>query len=408
MKTKIVGVFTGNRAEYGLLYPILRRLDKSQAIDLRLIVAGAHLESEYGNTMDEILQDGLEISATVRIPTIGSRSSETPLAIAAGIEGMVQVITKLRLDLLMVYADRFEGFAAVIAATQMNIPVAHLEGGDLTEGGALDDSVRHAMSKLAHVHFTTNQQATNRLLGMGEEPWRVHTTGLPALDGVVSGNYADPKEVISRLSIDVSLPVVLFTQHSITTQQDSAVVQIDKSLAALREFADGRVNIILTYPNNDAGGLKIIERLKVFEEDVKSPLVKVYPSLGRRTYHGVLGLSKQLGMKVVCVGNSSSGIKETPAFGIPTVNIGSRQKGRLRAENVIDVTNETREIQKAINICLTDNSFINKCKSVDNPYWHEMVGDKVTKVIEELTIDSRLLEKGMTLMGEVDNRGWFR
>lgn len=408
MSTKTVGVFTGNRAEYGLLYPILMGLNESQNIDLRLIVAGAHLEGEFGNTIEEIVQDGLEVSATVPIPSTGENAAATPLAIAAGIKSMVEVIIEQDLDLLMVYADRFEGFAAVIAATQMNIPVAHIEGGDLTEGGALDDSVRHAMSKLSHIHFTTNLQASNRLLAMGEEPWRVHTTGLPALDGVMNGDYAPAEEVINRLNLDANLPVLIFTQHSITTQQELAVEQIDESLNALKTFCDGTVNIILTYPNNDAGGLKIIERLKVFEKNVNSQYVNLYPSLGRRLYHGVLGLSKQTGSKVVCIGNSSSGIKETPAFGVPAINIGERQKGRLRAENLIDVNNVKDDIEEAITLCLNDEAFVDRCKSVENPYWHGMVGEAVTKVIEEASIDDVLIQKGMTLEGKKDSRGWFK
>ena len=408
MTTRTVGVFTGNRAEYGLLYPILMRLNESKTITLRLIVAGAHLEDEFGNTMEEILQDGFEIAAMVPIPKTSGDPASTPFAISVGIQNMVQTLQELKLDLLMVYADRFEGFAAVIAASQMNIPVAHIEGGDLTEGGALDDSVRHAMSKLSHLHFTTNQQATNRLLAMGEEAWRVHTVGLPALDGVVNGDYAPPAEVIQRLALDKDLPVIIFTQHSITTQHELAVDQVNESLVALKKYCNGSFNIILTYPNNDAGGLQIIERLKEFVDEIDSPLVRLYSSLGRRLYHGVLGLRTQCGMEVICIGNSSSGIKETPAFGVPTVNIGERQKGRLRAKNTIDVINSTCAIQEAIDFCLSDENFNSSCSSVDNPYWHGMVGEAITKVINEVVIGPSLIQKGMTLLGESDGEGWFK
>ena len=147
-------------------------------------------------------------------------------AIGTGILSVGEAIKKIQPDMMVVYADRFEGFAAVIAATQMNIPTAHIEGGDLTEGGALDDSVRHAMSKLSHLHFTTNQQASNRLLAMGEEAWRVHTVGFPAIDMISEGNYATPDEIVAKLKIDLNKPVVLFTQHSVTTEFDRAAEQI--------------------------------------------------------------------------------------------------------------------------------------------------------------------------------------
>ena len=222
-----------------------------------------------------------------------------------------------------------KGLAAVIASSQMNIPTAHIEGGDLTEGGALDDSVRHAMSKLAHLHFTTNQQASNRVLGMGEESWRVHTVGFPAIDLISDNNFASSEEVANSLNLDLEKPIILFTQHSVTTEFSMASEQVLPALDALKVLAKKGFQIIATYPNNDAGGKAIINELnKLNAKSVDG--IQVHRSLGRYLYHGVLALANDRKKLVACVGNSSSGIKETPVFGCPTVNIGSRQLGQIK------------------------------------------------------------------------------
>jgi UDP-N-acetylglucosamine 2-epimerase (non-hydrolysing)/GDP/UDP-N,N'-diacetylbacillosamine 2-epimerase (hydrolysing) len=288
----------------------------------------------------------------------------------------------------------------------MNIPTAHVEGGDLTEGGALDDSVRHAMTKLSHLHFTTNQQATNRILGMGEEDWRVHTVGFPAIDLISEGRYAQPDEIIKRLGLDFSRPIVLFTQHSVTTEFNQAVSQLEPSLEALEEVANDGVQVILTYPNNDAGGRQIIECLETFRER-KVTNTQVHRSLGRHLYHGVLALAKNPSIRVACVGNSSSGLKETPAFGCPSVNIGSRQEGRLRGQNVIDASYENQQIGAAIRRCLFDDDFRKLCFTAENPYWLGDAGPKIAKVLAEVALDQNLIRKKMTLKGEVRD-GWYR
>ena len=177
MQTRKIAIFTGNRAEYGLQFPILQAVDAHPVLEYQLIVSGAHLDKNFGRTLSEIRADGFTIHAEVKIDMSADTLYATAQAIGSGVLSMAHELNNIRPDILVVYADRFEGFAAIIAGTQMNVPTAHVEGGDLTEGGALDDSVRHAMSKLAHLHFTTNQQAPSRLLAMGEEPWRVHRWG---------------------------------------------------------------------------------------------------------------------------------------------------------------------------------------------------------------------------------------
>jgi UDP-hydrolysing UDP-N-acetyl-D-glucosamine 2-epimerase len=404
--TRTIAIFTGNRAEYGLQYPILRAVDRHPGLDYRLLVSGAHLDTNFGHTLDEISNDGFTVHAEVKIEMDAASLFATAQAIGSGVLAISKVLAELRPDLMVVYADRFEGLAAVIASSQMNVPTAHVEGGDLTEGGALDDSVRHAMTKLAHLHFTTNEQATNRILAMGEEAWRVHTVGFPAIDLISEGRFAQAAEVVERLRLDLAHPVVLFTQHSVTTEFDQAAAQLAPSLAAIERLAAEGAQVILTYPNNDAGGRAIIGELEAFRER-RVPGTQVHRSLGRHLYHGVLALAQDPARRVACAGNSSSGLKETPAFTCPTVNIGSRQDGRLRGENVLDAGYDADAIVRAVQGCLFDEDFRTRCRHAANPYWLGNAGPKIANVLADVPLDQKLIRKRMTLRGETRD-GWFR
>ncbi|MDC0213248.1 UDP-N-acetylglucosamine 2-epimerase [Gammaproteobacteria bacterium] len=403
---RTIGVFTGNRAEYGLQYPILRAIDEHPDLDYKLFVSGAHLDSNFGRTLDEIASDGFHIDAEIKIEMDALSLYATAQAIGSGVLSISNALEKLKPDMFVVYADRFEGLAAVLASTQMKIPTAHIEGGDLTEGGALDDSVRHAMTKLAHLHFTTNSQASNRILGMGEEDWRVNTVGFPAIDLISEGNYASPEEIVDRLNLDLQRPIVLFTQHSVTTFFERSRSQIKTSLEAIRKLSQEGIQFIITYPNNDAGGQQIIEELENFKSE-SIDHTQVHLSLGRYLYHGILGLALNNERMIVCVGNSSSGLKETPAFQCPTVNIGDRQDGRLRGDNVIDAKHDVEDIVRAIHFCIENQEFRQTCKKCENPYWIGDAGVKIAKILAETDLNDGLLRKKMTLRGDT-NDGWFR
>ena len=400
-----IAIFTGNRAEYGLQYPILKAVDEHLELDYLLLVSGAHLDNNFGRTLEEIRNDGFRIEAEVKIEMNTDSRIATAQAIGQGVLSISRVLEQAQPDIFVVYADRFEGFAAVIAASQMNIPTAHIEGGDLTEGGALDDSVRHAMTKLSHLHFTTNQQATNRLLAMGEEPWRVHTVGFPAIDLISAGKYAKPDEIVARLGLDLKRPIVLFTQHSVTTEFERAGEQARPSLDAMKELARSGAQVILTYPNNDAGGRAIIAELNAIDQSGIEG-IQVHCSLGRHLYHGVLAFAEDPAIRIVCIGNSSSGIKETPAFGCPTVNIGSRQEGRLRGENVIDVSYDKGDILAAALRCLNDEKFRVICRDAGNPYYLGDAGKKIAAILAEVPLDHKLIRKAMTLQGKAKD-GWY-
>jgi UDP-hydrolysing UDP-N-acetyl-D-glucosamine 2-epimerase len=385
---------------------VLRAIQKHSELEFKLIVSGAHLDQNFGSTLNEILNDGFVIESEIKIEMDASSVIATPMAIGSGILEISKVLKNINPDLMVVYADRFEGFAAVIAATQMNIPTAHIEGGDITEGGALDDSVRHSMTKLSHIHFTTNEQATNRVLAMGEEIWRVHTVGFPAIDLITESNYATPEEIKKKYDLDINRPIVLYTQHSITTESEKAGKQVEPSIDALKKLATSGVQVVVTYANNDVGGKIINEKLEILKKQ-NFPNIQIQISLGRYFYHGILALARLEDTKIVCVGNSSSGLKETPVFGCPAVNIGSRQEGRLRGVNVLNVGYRSEEIYDAIIKCLYDEDFRKTARTTFNPYWLGDAGTKIANVLAGIPLGEKLLRKKMTLKGELKN-GWFR
>jgi len=389
-----IAIFTGNRAEYGLQYPIIRAIAKDPRLEYFLLVSGAHLQEDFGYTAREIAKDGFRVHAEVKLLMEGDTLFATAQAIGSGILSLSRILDQIRPDFLVVYADRFEGFSALITGTQMNVPTVHIEGGDLTEGGALDDSVRHAMTKLAHLHFTTNRQAAERILRMGEEPWRVFNVGFPAIDLVVAGEFASPEELLERYGIDPRKPIVVFTQHSVTTEFEDAARQVRPSLDALEVLARGGCQVIVTYPNNDAGGRRIIGEIEALKSrSVEN--IQVHKSLGRYNYHGILNICGRAG-RGACVGNSSSGIKETPALGCPFVNIGPRQTARLRADNVIDVGYNKEDIVRAINKALYDERFRERCRTCENPYGAGNSGRQVADVLATMDIGLKLLQKKMS------------
>ena len=397
-KKRKIAIFTGNRAEYGLQYPIIKAISKNRYLTYSLLVSGAHLDSSFGSTLKEINKDGFKIEREIKIKMKGDTLADTAKAIGSGVISISEALNEVKPDILIVYADRFEGFAAVIAGSQMNIPTAHIEGGDITEGGALDDSIRHAMTKLSHIHFTTNKFASARILAMGEEKWRVKTVGFPGIDLIKDKHFLNPLEVEKALKINKKKPILIFTQHSVTTEFDQSLEQIKPSLLAIKKLLMDDVQVILTYPNNDAGGKAIIKEIQKWYKKYKHfPNLLVRKSLGKELYYGVLSLAKNKKNKIVCCGNSSSGIKETAVFGCPTVNIGSRQKSRLRGTNIIDVDYKASDIYNAINKCFYDKKFRNKALNTKNPYGIGNAGEKITKFILNIPLDKKMLQKKMTI-----------
>lgn len=389
-------IFSGNRAEYGLLSPIIKNLNESKKIKVFFIVSGSHVDKKFGETINEIKKDKIKIYQTIKLFNSGrnkDKSDYTPKNIAEIVEKYSTCLRRIKPDYNLVYADRFESFGAIIASSQMNIPTIHIEGGDKTEGGTLDDSVRHAMTKISHIHITTNDNAKKRIIKLGEEKWRVKNFGYSAMDYVKLKNYAKKSEIEDKLKIKITKPIILFTQHPIPMENENIQNNFEKILHSIKRLSKLNIQIIITYPNSDYGGKKIIEKINRLKGTKN---IKIVRSLGRYLYHGVLALNNKK-IKVVCAGNSSSGIKETAIFKCPVVNIGPRQNGRFRSSNVFDVKYDDKQIYETIFKCINDEKVYKKCLKTKNLYGGGSTGKKIKKFIENLKISkTKILIKKIT------------
>ena len=386
-----MAVVTGTRAEYGLLYPVLKAIESHPALELSLIVTGMHLSREFGYTVKEIEQDGFRIDATVDMLLSSDTGSAMARSVGIGIIGMVQAFEQLKPDIILMLGDRVEPLAAAIAGAYMNKPVAHIHGGDSSTGG-LDEYARHAITKLAHIHFPATKKSAERIIKMGEDEWRVHTVGSPALDSILDEELL-PEEVLAKrlcpepvegFSLDSLRPIILVVQHPVTTDIDNAANQIRETLEAIVEL---NLQTFVIYPNADAGGRRMVEVIKRYE---KYPFIKTFKSIRHKEY---LSLMKAA---TVMVGNSSSGIIEAPSLNLPVVNIGTRQQGRERAENVIDVEHNKEKIIQAVKKALTDEKFKKVVEKCHNPYGDGQAGKRIAQILSKLKITPRLIQKQIT------------
>ncbi len=385
MAEKRVAVFTGSRSEYGLLSPVIRAIAGDSSLRTYVIISGAHLSSDYGYSVNEIDVTGIDKIFRIPLETeLHDEKMQTVASFSRLIEKSSIVLDETKPDMIVIAGDRSEAFAIAVTAFYLNIPIAHIFGGDVSQGGHLDDSSRHSITKLSHIHFTTNEDSYKRVLRLGEEPWRVFNVGSPVVDNVIAGNFAKREEVATELNLDLNRPIIIFTQHPLTTESGLSYDQAKQSMEALKEINE---QTVITYPCNDAGSMGIIKAIHEYESN---PKFRIRKNLGWKLYLGCLKVSSCV------VGNSSSGLMETPAFGIPCVNIGNRQAGRLRSENVIDVPCEKEAIIKAIKKALKDREFIDKAMHCKNPYGSGFAAQNILKVIKEIPIDKKLLQKRMS------------
>lgn len=382
MRRKIA-VVTGSRAEYGILYPVLRTIEAHPELKLLLVVTGMHLSEEFGYTVNEIEKDGLSISARVEMLSNSDMPEAMAESIGKGIIGLAQTWEQTRPDVVLVLGDRTEPLAAAITGAYMNIPVAHIHGGDSPRAG-LDEYARHAITKFAHIHFPATRKSAERIIKMGEDEWRVHIVGSPALDTILSEALLSSEVLTERFGLDLSQPLILLIQHPVTTQVDKAPKQMRETLEAIVELNHPTV---LIYPNSDAGGRRMIEVIKEYEGH---PFIKTFKSLPRKEY---LSLAK---IASVMVGNSSSGIIDAPSFGLPAVNIGIRQEGRERGNNVIDVGHNKQEIVKGIEKALTDKEFLREVKKCQSPYGDGKTSQRIADILSKMEITPELIQKKIT------------
>ncbi len=361
LKNKKINItfFSANRAEYGLIHPFIRKLSDNKKFNVNLIVAGSHLENKFGNTFEEIKKDRLKILAKIKIPIKTDNLLGTSRYFNEIQKKINMILDKSKTDLVFLSSDRFETFAFAISSYLRKIPIIHYEGGDVTEGGALDDNIRHAITKISNLHITSNIESYERIIKMGEEKWRCINVGYSALYNIDLKKF-DYKKIKSKYNINSKNPVILFTLHPLVLEKKQFLKELNESFKSLKVLNKLGYQIILTYPNFDPGFQKIINKIQYLKKQFKN--VKVYKHLGRENYHQILyyiGKSNN----GACVGNSSSGIKEAVIFKTPTINIGQRQKSRLKPNNVYNVGADSKEIIKKIRQNLSI-----KNKKIKNPY----------------------------------------
>jgi len=369
-KMKKIAVFTGTRAEYGLLYLILQGLKSNSKIDLQLLVGGTHLLTDFGYTVKHIINDGFIVSEKLDYLL----ASDSPLGISKSLArattAAAEIFANNKPDLLVLLGDRFEALALAQAAMIARVPIAHIHGGELTEA-AMDDSIRHAITKMSHLHFTSTEVYRQRLLQLGEQPDTVFNVGAPGIDNIVKLPLLSKEHLAQQLKIDLSSAYFLVTYHPETLSHKSANESLKNLLVAFEAYPNYK--IVITYPNADMYGRELIGTLESFAKNNKER-VFVFESIGQINYLSAMKYSS------LVIGNSSSGIIEAPSFHVPTVNVGDRQKGRLASETVVNCNDEVVEIINAIKWALSEN-FKQQTLQAKNPYGE---GDACPKIVERL------------------------
>jgi len=374
-------VLTGTRAEYGLLKSSMAAIRAHDGLTLQVVATGMHLSPRHGMTVEDIRADGFAVDRTVLMQVEGDTGRAMAKSLGLGTAGLAEAFESLDPDVVLLLGDRDEALAGALAAAHTNVPVAHVHGGDAMHGATIDDSIRHAITKFAHLHFPASERSAERIRRMGEEPWRVTTVGAPGLDDVLVGEYEDPDAVPERYDIDPDRPLVLVVQHPVTTEPERAGEQMTATLDAVTSVG---ATAVVVYPNADAGGDRMIDAIESRESD--GP-VRTFRSLPRGEYLGLMAAADAM------VGNSSSGIIEAPSFDLPVVDIRPRQTGRQRSTNVIGVANDTEAIRTATERCLTDESVRQEAEAADNPYDHGGAGAQIAERLASVTIDEDLIQK---------------
>jgi UDP-hydrolysing UDP-N-acetyl-D-glucosamine 2-epimerase len=376
---RTIAVVTSSRADYSHLYWPLHDLAQHEDVDLKLIVLGAHLSPQFGETVKEIEKDGFPIAA--RLECLLSSDTDVGMAKTLGVAvlSLADLLGQMRPDLLLLIADRYEMLAPAAVALTLRIPIAHIEGGEISEG-AIDDAVRNALTKMSHIHFTSTEAARARVIMMGEEPWRVHRAGAPSLDHLRRSRLLGMHELEGRLELDLQRPTVVVAYHPVTIMRETTQ-EADSLFAALREVD---AQMLFCYPNADAGSHALLERTRAFLS-MRSD-ARLFVNLDSVTYWSLLRRVALL------IGNSSSGIMEPASFRLPVVNVGFRQRGRERARNVLDAEPETSAILAKIAQAMSIE-FRESLAGMTNPYGDGRASEKIVQVLTTVPLSAELLVK---------------
>lgn len=378
MKRKIAVIST-SRADYGHLYWVLKDLAAHPDVELSMIALGAHLSAEFGHTVDEIERDGFTVDE--RIECLISSDTDVGMAKTIGVAtlSLADTLGRMRPDLLLLIADRYEMLAPAAVALVLRIPIAHIEGGEVSEG-AIDDAVRNALTKMSHLHFTPTERARRRVLAMGEESWRVHRTGAPSLDHLYRRTLYERPWLEADLRLSLDQPTIMVAYHPVTLSRDTTT-EADAVFGALDRLTQ---QIIFCFPNADAGSRHLIKRAQTFCEE--RPNGHLFVNLNHLIYWSLL---REV---VLLVGNSSSGIMETASLQKPTVNIGMRQRGRERAPNVLDAEPEVERIVECVSRAL-DPNFVQSLEGMTNPYGDGRAAERIVRILTSVELGEEMLIK---------------
>ena len=368
-------VVTGSRAEYGILKGLMKAILNDSDLTLQVIATNQHLSKLQGETYQEIERDGFSIDYKVYMADDDAldNANSTAKSISRGVAGFADAFDALKPNMLLILGDRYEMLAVASTALIYKIPIAHLHGGEITEG-AFDDAIRHAITKMSHLHFTSTEDYRQRVIQLGEQPDRVFNVGALGVENVMKTDFMTKEEIEQSLNFQLTDKCMLCTYHPVTLSDMSSEAQIMNLLKALDEYKD--YHIIFTYSNSDTNSQIIIKRIQEYVDQNPGRCMFI-PSLGQRRYFSVLKYVKAV------IGNSSSGIIEVPSFGIPTLDIGERQKGRMAANSVIHCGYSTDEIKEGLKKIMAYQS-----KTIENPYYKEGTCDAILRVIKTYPLDT--------------------
>lgn len=367
---KKIAVFTGTRADYGLLYWLLKDIQENATLTLQLIVSGSHLSPEFGNTFEQIERDGFSIDEKVEMLLSSNSAVGIAKSVGLGIIGYAEALDRLKPDVLVILGDRSEALAIAQTAAILKIPLLHIHGGEITEG-AYDDAFRHAITKLSHIHCTATETYKQRVIQMGEMPNSVYNVGAIGLDHIRRSTLMTPEQLSSDLNFDLNHPYFLVTYHPVTLADEPAIETFNALLTSLEQFPQH--NVIITYPNADNGSREIISLIQDYARQSKGKVLAI-ASLGQVRYLSCVKYATAV------IGNSSSGIIEVPSFNVPTVNIGTRQQGRLAAQSVIHCQPDSLSITTAINKAILLLPQL-QLTPVANPYGQGQASQFIVKLL---------------------------
>jgi len=380
-----IAVVTVARSDYGIYKSILNAIRTDKELELSLLVGGMHLSPEFGNTVTDIESDGFEIAARIEMLLSSDTSEGVAKSIGIGVLGFAQAYADVRPDLLLLLGDRFEMLSAAVAALPFGMPIAHIHGGESTEG-AMDEAIRHSITKMSHLHFASTEAYAKRIIQMGEEPWRVTVSGAPALDNLPKMPLLKKEALEQRFGFSLKDPTLLVTYHPVTSETEHTSHHLEELLAALSESGFA---LIFTSPNADHQGRAILQKIQDFV--LHHPCAWFVANLGQEGYFSLMG------QVAAMVGNSSSGMIEAASFGLPVVNIGTRQRGRVHGQNVLNLGYERKEISEGIRRA-TQPSFKLALATMKNPYGDGQAAEKIVTKLKHVPLNRELLVKRFHLI----------